>query len=129
MESTVFERIRGSLLEKRESLAGWLRFTPVEARQERLGPLDERATQAHLHVIDTSLGKIANQTLGLCTICHEYVDAEFPLSGGGLHRLVDVELHQHREPRLWPASIRSESHDHSDAGHDAQHSRQSDRHG
>lgn len=75
MEVSVFERIRGSLLEKRQYLTGWLRATPTHKKAVRLGPADEQAVQAHLHVIDTALEKTAHQTLGLCQVCHEYVDS------------------------------------------------------
>src|SRR5262245_9244713 len=118
MESSVFERIRGSLLEKRQNLAGWLRLAPAETRQERLGPLDERAMQAHLQVIDTSLGKIANHTLGLCTVCHDYVDPDLlemdytacicldHFSGEERRQLeADLELSQKVQKALLPQQV------------------------
>ena len=74
MEASVFERIRGSLLEKRDNLTDWLSRTPPAERQLRLGPADEGAVHAHLEVIDTSLEKIDGQTLGMCQVCHDYVD-------------------------------------------------------
>ncbi len=76
MESQVFERIRGSLLEKRQNLTGWLSTTPARKRQLRLGPAREQAVDAHLQVIDSALEKTDTQTLGVCTVCHEYVDAD-----------------------------------------------------
>lgn len=76
MESRVFERIRGGLLERREHLAEWLQATPSHKRRVRLGPVDERAVQAHLDVLDMALEKAADKTLGLCRVCHDYVDTE-----------------------------------------------------
>lgn len=74
MEANVFERIRESLLEKRRNLTEWLSKTPVPERQLRLGPASEGAVYAHLQVIDTSLTRAADQSLGVCQVCHEQVD-------------------------------------------------------
>lgn len=76
MEASVFERIRGSLLEKRQNLSEWLRVTPTRVRQVRLGPAVEPAMQAHLTVLDTAIAKTRDQTLGICQVCHGYVDPE-----------------------------------------------------
>ena len=74
MEGTVFERIRTGLLEKRRYLGEWLRSVPVGRRQRLLGPADEQAVQISLQVIDANLAKAAEGTLGLCRVCHDYVD-------------------------------------------------------
>ena len=74
MESTVFERFRASLLEQRENLTEWLHRTPARKKQVRLGPIDEWAVQAHLRVLDTALAKAEDKTLGLCEVCHDYVE-------------------------------------------------------
>jgi sigma-B regulation protein RsbU (phosphoserine phosphatase) len=42
----------------------------------RLGPATEQAVQTHLHTLDTALEKTADKTLGLCDICHDYVEAD-----------------------------------------------------
>ncbi len=76
MDSNVFERIRGGLLEKRQHLTDWLATPSAPTRQVRLGPANERAVHAHLDAIDTALEKTATKTLGVCTICHDYVDAD-----------------------------------------------------
>ena len=74
MEASVLERIRGGLLEKRHNLAAWLSGAPVPERELRLGPVTDGAVVAHLQVMDASLGKAGDQTLGICQVCHEYVD-------------------------------------------------------
>jgi sigma-B regulation protein RsbU (phosphoserine phosphatase) len=76
MEVSVFERIRGNLLAKRQNLAEWLATAPPWKQQIRLGPAGEQAMQAHLHVLDTAIEKTANHSLGICEVCHEYVDLE-----------------------------------------------------
>jgi len=76
MDASVFQQIRTSLLEQRQSLRDWLTLTPLWERQTRLGSVDEQAVQAHLHVLDTAIEKAEDQTLGLCEVCHEYIEPE-----------------------------------------------------
>jgi hypothetical protein len=57
MEAKVFERIRRSLLEKRQNLTDWLNTTPTQKGKVRLGPADEMTVHAHMHVFDTALKK------------------------------------------------------------------------
>jgi sigma-B regulation protein RsbU (phosphoserine phosphatase) len=71
-----FEHIRESLLEKRQNLTEWLRTSPDQEKQVRLGPAKERAVQAHLQVLDAALEKATTETLGLCTVCHDYVGTD-----------------------------------------------------
>jgi sigma-B regulation protein RsbU (phosphoserine phosphatase) len=77
MEAKVFEQFRYNLVEKRQTLTDWLSTASARKKQARLGPADEGAVRAHLDVIDTAIEKSATETLGLCTVCHDYVDAEF----------------------------------------------------
>ena len=74
MDTTIFQRVRGSLLEQRQNLTDWLANTPAWKRQIRLGPADEQAVQAHLQVLDTVIEKTDDQTLGLCLVCHDYIE-------------------------------------------------------
>ncbi len=76
MDASVFQQIRASLLEQRQNLRDWLTLTPVWERQTRLGSIDEHAVQAHLQVMDTAIKKTEDQTLGLCEVCHEYIEPE-----------------------------------------------------
>ena len=74
MSNNVFDRVRTSLLTQRQNLAAWLYNTPPQARQLRLGPVTEEAVQVHLQVLDTCLEKAADHTLGICEVCHDYVE-------------------------------------------------------
>lgn len=76
METKVLERIRKSLLEKRQNLTDWLNTTPTPKRQIRLGPADEMAVHAHMGVLDTALEKTENKTLGRCKVCHDYIEPD-----------------------------------------------------
>lgn len=74
METNFFQRIQKNLLEKRQNLTDWLKVTPNSKKKVQLGALDEQDVQAHLLVIDTALEKAEEKTLGLCQVCHDYVD-------------------------------------------------------
>lgn len=76
MDTTLLKQIRTSLLEQRQSLTNWLSTTPARERQVRLGPADEEAVQTHLQVLDTAIEKTENQTLGLCEVCHDYIEPD-----------------------------------------------------
>jgi sigma-B regulation protein RsbU (phosphoserine phosphatase) len=76
MDTSVFQSIRASLLEQRRNLTDWLSTTPARERQVRLGPVDERSVQAHLRVLDTAIEKTEDQTLGLCEVCHDYIEED-----------------------------------------------------
>jgi sigma-B regulation protein RsbU (phosphoserine phosphatase) len=76
MDTKIMQRFRENLLQKQQNLRDWLDNTPARKKQVRLGPTDEQAAQAHLKVIDAAIAKTENQTLGLCEVCHEYVEAD-----------------------------------------------------
>ncbi len=68
-----YERIQASLDEKRQKLTELLETAP-EAEKDMCLCDEEGEVQAHLHVIDASLEKIGDRTLGICTICHGYIE-------------------------------------------------------
>jgi sigma-B regulation protein RsbU (phosphoserine phosphatase) len=74
VESTLVERIRGSLLEKRHTLTTWLQVTPPPRRDVRVGPAGEGAVVAEIQTIDRALVQADQGTLGQCRVCHEQVD-------------------------------------------------------
>ena len=74
MDATFFDRIRGSLSEKRQNLLGWLQTSPPQKQQIRLGDASDCSVRAHLEVLDTALKETADQSIGMCTICQDYVD-------------------------------------------------------
>jgi sigma-B regulation protein RsbU (phosphoserine phosphatase) len=76
LDTNVFEHIRAGLLDQRENLADWLSTTPAREKQVRLGPADEQSVQARLQVLDVAIEKTVDQTLGLCEICHDYVEPD-----------------------------------------------------
>lgn len=62
------------MLAQRENLTEWLRRTPARQRQVRLGPAEEAAVHERLLVLDQAIEKAEAETLGLCDVCHDYVE-------------------------------------------------------
>ncbi|MCC6298180.1 MAG: SpoIIE family protein phosphatase [Anaerolineales bacterium] len=73
MALEILERIETSLVEKREAVKEFLE-TASEAEKEICLYEDQHCVQDHLHVIEASLEKLEHHTLGVCTICHGYVE-------------------------------------------------------
>lgn len=76
MDAMFFERIRGGLLETRHNLTHWLRSASPRSQQVWLGPAAEQNMQTRLTALDRAIAKAEDKTLGVCQVCHEYVDPE-----------------------------------------------------
>ena len=76
MQTSVINRIREGLLEKKENLQNWQVATAETEKQLQLGSADESAVQTQLEIIDTSLEKMEDGTYGICEICHDAVESE-----------------------------------------------------
>jgi len=76
MDNSVFNRIRVNLQEKRQNLQNWMQTTPSTKQGIRLGPAEQESVQAHLEVLDRAVAQASDQTIGMCTVCEDYVDTE-----------------------------------------------------
>lgn len=76
MESVTMERIRKSLVQKRDSLTEWLREMPVTKQKVLLGPVSDQAMLAHVDIIEEAIHKVDEGTLGCCEVCEESVETE-----------------------------------------------------
>lgn len=76
MDTKILHRFRENLLQQRQNLRDWFNSSSAQKKQMRLGPVDEQAAQAHLQVIDAALAKADDKTLGLCQVCHSYVETD-----------------------------------------------------
>ena len=74
MDTNLLQRFRHSLQEQRQNLTEWLANTPAWKKDIRLGPLSEKAAEAHLQVLDTAIEKADNRILGVCEVCHDYIE-------------------------------------------------------
>ncbi len=75
MVTELYERILEGLEEKEKEITEFLETAP-ETEKEICCAHDENCVEKHLHVIEKSLEKIDDQTLGVCVVCHGYVDAQ-----------------------------------------------------
>lgn len=74
MVTDLYERIQEGLELKQKEITEFLETAPETDKEICLGN-DEDCVETHLHVIETSLEKIDDKTLGICVVCHGYVDA------------------------------------------------------
>jgi RNA polymerase-binding transcription factor DksA len=74
MVTDLYERIQEGLEEKQKEIIEFLEKAP-ETEKEICLCDDEDTVEEHLHVIETSLEKIEDQSLGVCVVCHGHVDA------------------------------------------------------
>jgi sigma-B regulation protein RsbU (phosphoserine phosphatase) len=71
----LYERIQEGLEEKQKELTEFLETAPETEKDLCLGH-DGDCVETHLHVIESSLEKLDDKTLGVCVVCHGYVDAQ-----------------------------------------------------
>lgn len=76
MQVKIFDRFLRSLNETRTNLSNWLTAAPENEKQTRLGPADDQAVHQRLGIIDDCIEKAQTNTLGLCQVCHGFVDTE-----------------------------------------------------
>lgn len=76
MSSKLMDDIQKGLEEKRASVDVLCETCPPDEKGILLGFQGEETLQTHLHVIDTSLEKIEEGILGVCTVCNGMVDNE-----------------------------------------------------
>jgi sigma-B regulation protein RsbU (phosphoserine phosphatase) len=74
MDSTVLQRLREGIAQQRQSLVEWLTRAPASVKQLRAGPAGEDAVQEHLRTLDKAAQKADDKTLGLCDVCHDYIE-------------------------------------------------------
>lgn len=75
MVAELYERIQEGLAEKQKEITEFLETAP-ETEKEACLCDDENLVEKHLEVIETSLEKIEDETLGICVVCHGHVDAQ-----------------------------------------------------
>jgi sigma-B regulation protein RsbU (phosphoserine phosphatase) len=75
MVAELYERIQEGLEEKQKGITEFLGTAP-EIEKEVCLCNDEGCVEKHLHIIESSLEKIDDETLGVCMICHGRVDAQ-----------------------------------------------------
>ncbi|HSL42678.1 MAG TPA: PP2C family protein-serine/threonine phosphatase [Anaerolineales bacterium] len=75
MALELYERIQEGLEEKQKEILEFLETAPETEKEICLGN-DGRCIEKHLHIIESSLEKIEDHTLGVCVVCQGHVDAQ-----------------------------------------------------
>jgi len=75
MEKKVLSHIRHSIEEKRSNLTGWLETTPQPEKELCLDCEVDQPVFEHIAVLNQTLQKVENDTLGICKVCHGQVEA------------------------------------------------------
>jgi len=68
------DQIEASLHEKQQQVVTFLENAPKEKQKCCLGTTDTLIAEVHLGVIEDTLERVADKTLGICRVCHGYVD-------------------------------------------------------
>jgi phosphoserine phosphatase RsbU/P len=74
MDKKIFERFQESLEEQRDNVQEWLDTATAEQKEIRLNSLPESVVEQRLLVLDSAAAKAEDETLGLCEVCHEYIE-------------------------------------------------------
>lgn len=74
MDTRVLQYLKESITQQRQNLVEWLSATPASVKQLRTGSAGDTAVQDRLRTLDTVLQKAEEKTLGICDVCHDYVE-------------------------------------------------------
>jgi sigma-B regulation protein RsbU (phosphoserine phosphatase) len=74
MNLQVLDQIRQALSSKRSSLSDWLANTPTSKQDLQLGSENEQSVLSHLDTLTEAVEKASEGALGLCDVCHDYVE-------------------------------------------------------
>jgi sigma-B regulation protein RsbU (phosphoserine phosphatase) len=74
MEKKVLSQIRTSVREKHSNLSNWLETAPEPEKQVCLDCKDDAPVLEHLAVLDETLEKVEDETLGVCVVCHGHIE-------------------------------------------------------
>lgn len=74
MAIDIYPRVQEALKTRQKELTEFLEAAPATEKEICLCG-DDCCVDEHLQVIETSLEKIENKTLGFCVVCHGYVDS------------------------------------------------------
>jgi len=74
MNIRVLDHIRQTLFSRRSNLSDWLANTPATKQNLQLGNQADQIVYEHLDNLGNAIEKADAGTLGLCEVCHDYVE-------------------------------------------------------
>jgi serine phosphatase RsbU (regulator of sigma subunit) len=118
MDKNFLQQIKENLLQRKQNILEFLNQATPTTMRIRTGPAGDDAIGKHLHLLDTTLGKIETDTLGRCDVCNDDVEVNRlemdytacvcleHLTGDERTRLEnDLELSQKVQQALLPHSL------------------------
>jgi len=70
------EKIQANLHQKQQCVTEFLEEASLAKQQCCLGSTKTEAVEAHLHVVTSALEQVENETIGICQVCHGYINPE-----------------------------------------------------
>lgn len=74
MEATVLQRLKETIALRVQNISSFLSNAPSSTIKLRVGPADEKAVTQELEMLQTTIQKAEDNTIGLCEVCNEYIE-------------------------------------------------------
>lgn len=74
MEATVLQRLRETIALRVQNISNFLSNASSSTIKLRVGPADENAVTQELEMLQTTIQKVEDKTIGLCEVCNEYIE-------------------------------------------------------
>lgn len=75
MESKFLRLLKENINLRINNTSDFLKNTPASVLKMRIGPAREEEVKKELELLSATVQKAENQTLGLCDVCHEHIEA------------------------------------------------------
>jgi len=75
MEATVLQRLKETISLRVQNISDFLNNTSSQTVKIRAGTAGEEAIEKELAVLNETIQKVEDKTIGLCEVCNEYVEA------------------------------------------------------
>jgi len=74
MEAIVLQRLKETIALRVQNISSFLSNAPPSTIKLRVGPADEKAVAQELEMLQTTIQKVEDNTIGLCEVCNEYIE-------------------------------------------------------
>ncbi|MBI2427354.1 MAG: SpoIIE family protein phosphatase [Ignavibacteriales bacterium] len=75
MDTTLLKRFRETILQRAQNISGFLQNTPPSTLKLRIGPASEMAVAEELALLNNTIKKADDHTLGKCEVCDGYIES------------------------------------------------------
>lgn len=75
MEETTLHRLKETIAARVQNITDFITNAPADTVKLRVGPAEEQAVTEELTVLNSVLKKADEHSIGLCDVCHDYIEA------------------------------------------------------